>query len=130
MATLDYQKYVALFNSGDDRELCDTYFTEDAVMQTANRYIKGKGALLEFLQDAHDGVREILHPQVVLQDNHHILAELNIEFVADRDKPDFIFQPLQAGETVMVKFFVVYILRDNKVCYLKTARWPPGYGID
>ena len=130
MAGLDYGDYVRLFNSGDDEMLCQTCFTEDAVMQTANRSIDGREALLAFLKDAHDGIREILHPQIVLQDSEHILAEVDIEFVATRDKPDFLFKPLKKDETVIVKFFAAYTLRGDRVCYLKTAAWPAQYGID
>lgn len=129
MNRFNYDDYLDLFNSGDDSALCNTFFTEDAVMQTADRYINGRTALLAFLHNAHDGVREILHPQVVVQDKNHLLAELNIEFMATADRPDFVFQPMQTGESITVKFFVVYTLRDDRICYLKTARWPAGYGI-
>ena len=130
MKTFDYEEYLALFNTGNDRALCETFFTEDAVMQTANRTIRGRTELLDFLTQAHDGVREILHPQVVLQDAHHLLAEINIEFHATADRPGFVFGPLRTGQSIFVKFFVVYTLRGNRICYLKTARWPVGYGIE
>ena len=130
MHTFDYEEYLALFNTGDDKALCETFFTEDAVMQTADRTIPDRAALLDFLTKAHDGVREILHPQVVLQDAHYLLAEIDIEFHATADRPGFVFGPLRKGESLLVKFFVVYTLRGNRICYLKTARWPVGYGIE
>jgi len=130
MSGFNYEEYLQLFNTGDDEGLCATYFTEDTVMQTADRTINGREALLDFLHHAHDGVREILHPQVVLQNKDHLLAELNIEFVASADRPDFVFQPMHKGDSITVKFFAAYTLRDNRICYLKTARWPVGHGIE
>ena len=129
MVDFNYQEYIALFNTGDDEKLCRTYFTEDAVMQTATQLIESRENLLKFLNFAHDGVREILHPQVVLADKNNLITEINIEFVASKDKPEFVFKPLTAGESITVKFFAAYKLRDGKVCYLKTAHWPVNYGV-
>ena len=129
MAEFNYQEYITLFNTGDDEKLCRTYFTEDAVMQTATQRIEGRENLLKFLNIAHDGVREILHPLVVLADNNNLITEIDIEFVASKDKPDFVFKALKAGESIKVKFFAAYKLREGKVFNLKTAHWPVNYGI-
>jgi hypothetical protein len=126
MAGFDYDEYVRLFASGNDDALCDRFFTEDAVMQTETGLYEGRTALREFLRGAHDGVREILRPQIVVADDDHLLAEIDIDFRASADRPGFVFGALRAGEVITVKFFVVYTLRGGRVCYLKTARWPPG----
>ena len=123
---MDFARYVELFNRGDDQALCDHFYADDAVMQTSDRLVEGKPALLEFLAWAHDGVRELLRPQHVVQADDCILAEIDIDFFAQRDRDDFPFQPLKRGETITAKFFVVYELRDGKVARLKTSRWPVG----
>jgi hypothetical protein len=126
---MNYQDYVDLFNSGNDEALVKTYFTEDTVFSGGSRAFHGAGELLKFLHWAHDGIREILRPQVVAQTENNILAEIDIDFHALVDKPDFQFKPLKKGEMTTVKFFVVYYLRDGKVCHLKAATWPVGQGV-
>ncbi len=126
---MDYAKYVAAFNSGHDAELVRTYFTKDVVFASGARVLHGAEELLEFLNWAHDGIREIIRPQLVLHDDNHIFVEIDMDFHATVDKPDFLFRPLKKGEMTTVKFFVVYYLRDGKIAQLKSAVWPADQGV-
>jgi hypothetical protein len=126
---MNYQKYVELFNSGNDEALVKTYFTEDTIFTGGARAFQGADELLKFLRWAHDGIREILRPQVVAENDDHILAEIDIDFHALVDKPDFQFKPLKKGEMTTVKFFVVYYLREGKVYHLKASTWPVEVGV-
>jgi uncharacterized protein with ACT and thioredoxin-like domain len=123
-----YACYVDLFNQGDEEALFDKFYTEDAVMQTSDRYLKGR-ELVEFLKEAHDGVREILRPQIVVTDGDHLMAEVDIDFIAEADRPLFPIQPLKQGEKITVKFFCVYTCQGDRISYLKTSRWPVGWGL-
>ena len=126
---LDYAEYIKAFNSGDDAALVKRFFTEDVIFQMGNRVIRGADELLTFLNQAHDGIREIIRAQVVLRDEDHIFAEIDMDFHATRDKPEFGFGSLKQGEFTTVKFLVVYYLRDGKVAQLKAATWPPNVGV-
>jgi hypothetical protein len=112
---MDYGEYVAAFNSGDDAALVQRFFTPDCVFQSGARILHGAGELLKFLNWAHDGIREIIRARLVLRDEDHIFAEIDMDFHATRDKPDFVFGALQKGEFTTVKFLVVYYLRDGKI---------------
>jgi hypothetical protein len=126
---MDYAKYVEAFNSGDDAALVERFFTEDTVFESGPRVMRGAHELLKFLNWAHDGIREIIRAQLVLRDENHIFAEIDMDFHAQRDKPDFVFGPLRKGEFTTVKFLVVYYLRDGKVAHLKAGTWPPNVGV-
>jgi hypothetical protein len=126
---MDYNRYIQSFNSGDDARLVEEWFTEDCVFQSGPRLLHGRKELLEFLQWAHDGIREIIRAQVLLQDERHLFAEIDMDFHATRDRPDFLFGPLKQGEFLTVKFFVLYLLRDGRVAHLKAATWPTNVGV-
>jgi len=126
---MDYTEYVAAFNSGDDAALVKRFFTEDTVFQSGTRVLRGADELLKFLNWAHDGIREIIRAQAVVRDANHIFAEIDMDFHATRDKPDFVFGALKQGEFTTVKFLVVYYLRDGKVAHLKAGTWPPNSGV-
>jgi len=126
---MDYTKYIEAFNSGDDAALVEKFFTEDTVFESGPRVMRGADELLKFLNWAHDGIREIIRAQLVLRDENHIFAEIDMDFHATRDKPDFVFGPLKKGEFTTVKFLVVYYLRDGKVAHLKAGTWPPNVGV-
>jgi ketosteroid isomerase-like protein len=124
-----FSDYMTAFNRGDDRALIREFWTEDCVMQSAGRTLTGHAEMIGFLDWAHDGVREIMRPQVVVEDGEWIFAEIDMDFHALTDKPDYVFGPLKAGQSVTVKFFVQYRTRGGKVAQLKSMTWPPGQGV-
>ncbi len=126
---MDYAAYIEAFNSGDDAALVQRFFTEDVIFQWGTRVIHGADELLTFLNGAHDGIREIIRAQVVLRDEDHIFAEIDMDFHATRDKPEFGFGPLKQGEFTTAKLLVVYDLRDGQVAQVKVASWPPNVGV-
>lgn len=126
---MDYAKYIEAFNAGDDAALVRDFFTPDCIFQSGPRLCRGADELLTFLNWAHDGIRELIRAQLVLRDADHIFAEVDMDFLATKDRPDFTFGALKKGEHTTVKFFAVYYLRDGKVAHLKTGRWDPKIGV-
>jgi ketosteroid isomerase-like protein len=126
---INYADYEALFNTGDDAALCERYFHDDVVFTGGTREHRGKDQLKAFLDWAHDGVREVMRPQNVLQQNGLLFAEVDMDFHATKHRPDFPFGALYPGDLVTVKFFVTYRIRDGKVAELKSMTWPPGKGV-
>lgn len=126
---LDYRAYIRDFNSGDDRGLIEKYFTTDTQMISGSGVREGHKGMNEFLAWAHDGVREIIRPQVVMWDKDHIFAEIDMDFVASKPRPDFTFGALQPGDILTVKFFAHYTVVNGKVKTLKTMTWKPETGV-
>jgi hypothetical protein len=126
---LNYDDYVAVFNTGDDATLVDRFFAEEVAFSGGTRDYRGKAALKAFLDWAHDGVREVLRPQNVLQRADLIFVEADMDFHAVKERPDFPFGHLHPGDTLTVKFFVTYRLRAGKIVELKSMTWPPGKGV-
>lgn len=122
----NYDDYVRDFNSGDDAGLIEKYFAEDTVMISAGGIYRGHKGMNEFLAWAHDGVREILRPVAVVQDEHHLFAEIDMDFVASKPRTDFPFGDLQIGDIMTVKFLVHYTVNDEgKITELQTMTWDP-----
>jgi len=125
-----FADYMAAFNRYDDAALIREFWAEDCVMETAGgRVLRGQAEVLALLDRLHDGVRETMRPQMVIEDGVHIFAEIDMDFTAARDRPDFQFGALKAGETVTVKVFALYRIEAGKVAHLKTATWAPGVGV-
>lgn len=126
---LDYRAYVRDFNTGDDRGLVEKYFTTDTQMISGSGVRNGHKGMNEFLAWAHDGVREIIRPQVVMWDKDHIFAEIDMDFIASKARPDFTFGALQPGDILTVKFFAHYTVVNGKIKTLKTMTWKPETGV-
>lgn len=127
---LDYQAYEALFNTGDDEALVERFFATDTRMVSANGTREGADGLVAFLRWAHDGVREVMRPQVVMSRDGLLFAEVDMDFHATKHRPDFPFGEMHAGDLVTVKFFVTYRLNDQgRIAELKSMTWPPERGV-
>jgi len=126
---LDYRAYVRDFNTGDDRGLVEKYFATDTQMISGSGVRSGHKGMNEFLAWAHDGVREIIRPQVVMWDKDHIFAEVDMDFIASKARPDFTFGALQPGDILTVKFFAHYTVVNGKIKTLKTMTWKPETGV-
>jgi len=126
---LNYDDYIAVFNTGDDAALVARFFADDVVFSGGTRDYRGKAALKSFLDWAHDGVREVMRPQNVLQQDDLIFVEVDMDFHATKERPEFPFGHLYPGDKLTVKFFVTYRLREGKVVELKSMTWPAGKGV-
>ncbi|PQA85632.1 nuclear transport factor 2 family protein [Hyphococcus luteus] len=126
---MNYGDYIACFSAGDDERLVEDFFCDDVVFRSSGRDFQGKAALKDFLDWAHDGVREVPRPQLVLQNRDHLFAEIDMDFHAVKERPDFPFGHLHAGDMMTVKFFVTYELRGGRVASLTSMVWPPEKGV-
>jgi ketosteroid isomerase-like protein len=119
---VDYVAYLASFNSATDKAELLEHYTPDARIEGP----KGVTPLDEFaeqLRDARDGVRVSAVPITVLGDEDALMAELDITYEATRDRPDHPVVPLRAGESVTMRFYSVYELRDGKIARFSRAYW-------
>jgi hypothetical protein len=128
---LDYAEYFAEFNAGDHAAVVERFCTDDVVFESGSmrRIVHGRQAVIDFLARLHDGVRPCIRPQVVVQNDDYLFAETDIDFHALRDLPDYPQGPLRQGEFLTAKTFVIYYLRNGRICRIKTARWPSDFGV-
>lgn|GEM_PF-432238 len=128
--SLDYDAYVRDFNSGNDAGLVEKYYAEDTVMTSASGSYHGHAGMNEFLAWAHDGVREILRPVAVVQDEDDIFVEVDMDFVATKERPEFPFGHMLPGDIVTVKFLAHYTVNaEGKITQLQTMTWEPERGV-
>lgn len=126
---LDYDEYIRVFNTGDDALLLERFFDENVTFSGGTRSFQGRAELKGFLDWAHSGVREVMRPQHVLQRDDLLFAEIDMDFHATKERPEFPFGHLRPGDLVTVKFFVTYTVRGGKIVELKAMTWPPGRGV-
>jgi len=128
---MNYSDYVDQYNLGDHAKLVRQFYTDDVVFESGalKRVCRGKDEVIDFLLSMQGGVRDILRPQVVLQDQNHILVEADMDFYALRDVPDYPLGALRKDEHLTVKVFIAYYLREGKVFLVKTALWPANFCV-
>ena len=127
---MNYADYVADFNTGDDRALVAKWFAPDCVMNSTGRVIEGRDGMVAFLDWAHDGVREIVRPRVVMHRGKQMFVDVDMDFVCRAPRPDFPFGALLPGDIMTVRFFVTYKLDQNgQIAELNSMTWPAERGV-
>ena len=128
---MDYAKYLEVYNRGDRQELLRDFYTDDVVFEAGSRkeVHRGKDEVSRFLVGLQSMFREILRPQVVLQTHDHVFVEADVDLYAEKELSDHPAGPLKKGAHFSMKAFAVYYLRDGKICRVKTALWPPNFGV-
>jgi hypothetical protein len=128
---MDYAKYLEMFNSGERRELLSQFCTDDVIFEAGTRQEihRGRDEVTRFLLGLQSDFREVLRPQVVIHGKDHLFVEADVDLEAKRDVPDYPGGVLRKGGRITMKAFVVYYLRDGKICRFKTALWPPNFGV-
>ena len=130
----DFYKYIETFNSGDDKAMLDKFWVDDLEVYSARGnesglLASGKEGFLKFLDWAHDGVREIMRIQVMIQNENNLFAEIDMDFHASKDRPDYPFGHLKPGDFITVKMFCLYFLRGDRIEKLKMGSWEPNVGV-
>ena len=128
--SFDYQAYIDQFLTGDDEALVERFFAEDCEMHSGSGVRRGRDGMLEFLNWAHDGVRECPRIQSYVQTEDQVFADIDMDFHATKHRPEFPFGELHAGDTITVKFLARYDLNgEGQIKYLVTSAWPPEQGV-
>jgi ketosteroid isomerase-like protein len=127
---MNYDDYIAAFNEGDDERLVETWFAPDCVMYGGTRVSRGRAELLAFLRWAHDGVREVVRPRLVMNQGDRLFVDVDMDFICTAPRPDFPFAPLLPGDIITVRFFVTYALDEaGLIKELCSMTWPAGQGV-
>ena len=127
---MNYADYVADFNTGDDAGLVEKWYASDCAMRSSTRTVEGRDGLRAFLDWAHDGVREIIRPRTVMHRGRRLFADVDMDFVCSRARPDFPFGALLPGDIMTVRFFVTYKLDQNgQIAELNSMTWPAERGV-
>jgi hypothetical protein len=121
-AGMDYEAYLSSFNSVEDKETLLEHYAPDARIEGANG-LTSLDDFLDQLRNVRDGVRVTAVPITVLGDENRIMAELDITYLAERDRPDHPMGPLRAGESVTMRFFSSYDLEDGRISRFSRAFW-------
>jgi len=121
----DLDKYIDDFNSYDEEIVVREYYAEDSVVEGPDHVKRGRNEWIALLKAMHVGIKEELTPRLVVQQDDILMAEVDATFTATADRPDFIYGPLKEGESVTVRFFASYTLRDALITRLALAWWPP-----
>lgn len=122
MNRTDYEEYVGAFNHGDFDGF-SKHYTDDVVFELGDmRRLEGPDQIVEFYREVRAHVRETLTVLKLVIDDHGVAAEVETEFLALNDWPEFVSGPLKQGDVFKRRGLIMYDLRDGKFSYIRSAR--------
>lgn len=117
----DFATYVDAFNRGDYATFGDFYH-EDVVLTIAGkRELRGRQAIFDFYKTVKSQTRRTIQINNVITAGNQLAAELQSEFEALEDVPDFIAGPMKKGGRIFINTIGLFELRDGKFVRIRSA---------
>lgn len=117
----DLHRYMDAFNRGDYPALVE-FYAEDVVLVIASGHeLVGRQAIVDFYRKATSKTRRTIKILQAFGSGDRLAAELESEFLAVEDFPDFSSGPMKKGDRLYVNTFVLYELRDGRYARIRSA---------
>jgi len=118
-----FRDYIDCFNR-DDYAGFSRYYADDVLLELPKKELRGRQAIIDFYRVVKARIRETLViREIVAADAEGLAAEVETEFYALEDWPDFIVAPVKQGDSIRIVSFVHYKFRDGRVAHIKSARF-------
>jgi ketosteroid isomerase-like protein len=118
-----FKAYIDAFNRGD-YEAYGPYYTDDVVLViVGEKELRGHQAVFDFYKGVRTDAQRTIQVNKVISSGNHLAAELQSEFVALEDSPNFIAGPMRRGGRIFINTFVFYDLRGGKFARIRSAEF-------
>jgi len=116
-----FRAYIDAFNR-DDYSTFGDYYQDDVVLVIAGKTeLRGRDNIFAFYKTVKSQTRRTIQVNKVVVTQDRIAAELQSEFLALEDAPDFSAGPLKKGGRIFINTIVLYELRDGKFSRIRSA---------
>jgi len=117
----DMRVYLDAFNQ-KDFEGFGRFYADDVRLDVGRFVRLGRQAILDFYRDVARTCDERLTLKRIVMDEEGVAIELDTEFKALADHPDFIAGPLTPGQSIFITSFIFYTIRDGRFADIKARR--------
>jgi predicted ester cyclase len=116
-----FRAYIDAFNRDDYSGFGD-FYQDDVVLVIAGKTeLRGRENIFAFYKTVKSQTRRTIQVNKVIVTPDRIAAELQSEFLALEDVPDFAAGPLKKGGRIFINTLVLYELRDGKFSRIRSA---------
>jgi hypothetical protein len=118
-----FMAYIDAFNR-DDYSGFGNYYAEDVVLVIAgNRELHGRQTIFDFYKVVKSQTQRTIQVNKFIGTANRIAVELESEFLALEDLPDFTAGPMKKGGRIFINTFVIYDLADGKFSRIRSAEF-------
>jgi hypothetical protein len=121
MTAEQFSSYIDAFNR-DDVATYGDYYAPDVVLVLAGKTeLRGRQAIFDFYKSVKSQTHRTIRINKFVATPEHIAVELESEFLALQDLPEFTAGPMRPGGRIFINTFVLYDLRDGKLSRIRSA---------
>jgi ketosteroid isomerase-like protein len=119
MAREKFAEYIDAFNRGDQYS---AFYDEHVVLDIAGkRELRGPQAIKDFYRQVRSQTQRTIEVVNVLGDGNRLAAELQSQFVALEDIPDFTAGPMKKGGRIFINTIALYELEGGRFKRIRSA---------
>jgi hypothetical protein len=123
MSAQRFASYIDAFNRNDVATYAD-YYDDDVVLVLAGKTeLRGRQAILDFYKVVKSQTQRTLRIKKFVAANNRLAVELESEFLALQDLPEFTAGPMYKGGRIYINTFVLYDLQDGKFARIRSAQF-------
>jgi ketosteroid isomerase-like protein len=116
-----FASYIDAFNR-NDYAMFVAYYTPDVTLVIAGKHeLRGREAILDFYRSVKATTRRTITIKRLITTPHSIAAELESEFLALQDLPDFTAGAMRKGERIFINTVVIYDLQEGRFSRIRSA---------
>jgi ketosteroid isomerase-like protein len=121
MATERFAEYIDAFNRGDHATY-SAFYDENVVLDIAGkRELRGRQAIEDFYRQVRSQTRRTIEIVNVLAEGNRLAAELQSQFVALEDIPEFTAGPMKKGGRIFINTVALYELEGGRFKRIRSA---------
>lgn len=116
-----FHRYIAAFNAHDYAALVEHYDPDVLLVIGNGTELKGRQAIADFYSVVNKQTTRTILIRDSFSDGVTLAAELESEFLAIEDAPDFTSGPMARGDRLHINSFALYDLRDGRYARIRAA---------
>jgi hypothetical protein len=121
LSPAQFASYIEAFNQNDDSLFAQYYGPEVKLVIAGKHELHGRDAIVSFYRSVKATTRRTIRVNRLITTAHAIAAELESEFLALQDLPDFTAGAMRKGERMYINTVVLYDLEDGKFARIRSA---------
>ncbi len=113
--------YMEAFNRSDYDALRGFYCPDVHLVIGSGKELVGAQAIIDFYRDVKSKTQRTISILQAVSNGRTVAAELESEFLALQDVPDFTSGPMSKGDRLYINSFVFYEIRDGRYARIRSA---------
>lgn len=116
-----FRRYIAAFNAHDYASLVDHYDPNVLIVIGNGTELRGRQAVVDFYSKVNAQTTREIRILDAFSDGAMVGAEIESEFLAIEDAPDFSSGPMAKGDRLYINSFALYDIRGGRYARIRAA---------